>query len=84
MRINTTRLTPLFDQYSNQENRLTHALMHTLAGSDKILSRFMNQVLGIKCNLKSQEIQITTQKRPFSLEDTDSDKIDRSRWMDYR
>lgn len=76
MRINTTRLTPLFDQYSNQENRLTHALMHTLAGSERILSKFMKQVLGIKCNLKGREIEITTQKRPFSMEDTDSERVD--------
>jgi hypothetical protein len=49
MKIDTTRLTPLIlDQYSNQENRLTHALMHTLAGSVKILRCFLKEVQGIK------------------------------------
>lgn len=76
MKIDTTRLTPLFDQYSNQENRLTHALMHTLAASDRILSGFMKEVLGIKSNLKGRDIEITTQKRPFSIEDMDSEKND--------
>lgn len=76
MKIDTTRLTLLFDQYSNQENRLTHALMHTLAGSGKILRRFLNEVLVNKGPLREREFQITTQKRPFSEEDTDSDKVD--------
>lgn len=76
MKIDTDRLTPLFDQYSNQENRLTHALMHTLAGSDKILKAFLDQVLGIKRSIIGRELEITTQKRPFSQEDTDPDKVD--------
>jgi len=76
MKIDTERLTPLFDQYSNPENRLTHALMHTLAGSDKILKAFLDQVLGIRRSFIGKEIEITTQKRPFSQEDTDRDKVD--------
>ena len=76
MKIDTTRLTPLFDQYSNKENRLTHALMHTLAASDKILRLFFNRICSIKGSVSRREFEITTQKRPFSQEDTDPDRID--------
>lgn len=76
MKIDTDRLTLLFDQYSNPENRLTHALMHTLAGSDKILQAFLAQVIGINRDGIGREVEITTQKRPFSQEDTDIEKID--------
>lgn len=76
MKIDTDRLTPLFDQYSNQENRLTHALMHTLAGSERILKSFLIQILGIRQHSIGKDIEITTQKRPFSQEDTDLTKID--------
>ena len=76
MKIDTDRLTPLFDQYSNQENRLTHSLMHTLAGSDKILKSFFGQILGIRQRSIGKEVEITTQKRPFSQEDMDLDRVD--------
>jgi hypothetical protein len=76
VKIETKKLTPLYDQYSNQENRLTHALMHTLAGSEKIFRQFLIQSLGIKEGLRGREFEISTQKRPFSQEDIDLKKVD--------
>jgi len=76
LKIVTNRLTPLFDQYSNQENRLPHALMHTLAGSEKLFKQFLRKNLDISSGLIGREFQISTQKRPFSQEDIDIRKVD--------
>ena len=76
MKIITNKLTPLFDQYSNNENRLTHALLHTIGGSERILRLFLKKVIGLKGKMGVLEVEVSTQKRPFSHEDTDPDKVD--------
>ncbi|MBW1668252.1 MAG: hypothetical protein JRJ66_09415 [Deltaproteobacteria bacterium] len=47
MRINKDRLNPLYDQYSNEENRLTHALLHTIGSSQWLFSRFLREIVGV-------------------------------------
>ena len=76
MKIITDKLTPLFDQYRNNENRLTHALLHTIGGSERILRLFLKKVIGLKGKMGVLEVEVSTQKRPFSHEETDPDKVD--------
>ena len=40
MKIEKSGLHPLYDQYANDENRLTHALLHTVGSSEWLFSRF--------------------------------------------
>ena len=76
MKIDRSRLTPIYDQYSNQENRLTHALLHTIGSSTIILNRFLREVIGIKGSIVSQTFEVSTQKVPFSHGDDKPEKID--------
>ena len=66
MKINKTKLYPLYDQYSNDENRLTHALLHTIGSSDLIFTYFLKQIVGIKKLYISGIFEISTQKVPSS------------------
>ena len=75
MKIETKKLTPLYDQYSNQENRLTHAFS-TLAGSEKIFRQFLSSLLELRKAWGVESLKISTQKRPFSQEDIDLKKVD--------
>jgi len=76
MKINTTGLHPLFDQYSNDENRLTHALLHTIASSRWLLANFLKKFIGINYSFRGSTFQISTQKVPFSQQDLDPPEID--------
>jgi hypothetical protein len=61
MKIISHKLTPLFDQYSNNENRLIHALLHTIGGSERILRLFLKEVIGFKGKIGGLETQWETQ-----------------------
>lgn len=76
MKIDATRLTSLYDQYSNQENRLTHALLHTIGSSHKIFVKFLKDFTGIRYVLGRDTYEISTQKVPLSHVDKDPDKVD--------
>ncbi len=76
MKVDATRLTPLYDQYSNQENRLTHALLHTIGSSNKILLKFLKGFIGIQYAFGRDTYEISTQKVPFSHADKDPNKVD--------
>ena len=76
MKIDAIRLTPLYDQYSNQENRLTHALLHTIGSSSQIFVKFLKDFTGIRYGFGRDTYEISTQKVPFSHEDKDPDKVD--------
>jgi hypothetical protein len=69
MRIDKTRLNPLFEQYSNQENRLTHALLHTVGSSESLFSKFLKDIVGVKKVPKKETYEISSQKAPLSLGD---------------
>ena len=76
MKINKTGLHPLYDQYSNEENRLTHALLHTIGSSEWIFSRFLKDFLGLRV-LSAREIyEISTQKIPFSHGDNALEQVE--------
>lgn len=76
MKIINARLNTLYDQYSNQENRLTHALLHTISSSERLFFGFLKNIVGIKKIKLSQQYEISTQKRPFSFGDKDTGEIE--------
>ncbi len=76
MKIDTTSLHPLFDQFTNAENRLTHALLHTIGSSPFLFSRFLQNIVGISYNLSGGIFEISTQKVPFSHGDNDQEKVE--------
>lgn len=76
MKIETSRLNPLYDQYSNPENRLTHALLHTVGSSKWLISRFLKQIVGVNLSLGRETIEVSSQKEPFSKEDSDPEKVE--------
>jgi len=76
MKINKDRLHPLYDQYSNDENRLTHALLHTIGSSSLLLSRFLKNIIGISCNFSGGIFEISTQKVPNAHGDNDQEKVE--------
>jgi len=51
MKINKARLHPLYDRYANEENRLTHALLHTVSSSEWLFSRFLKNFVGVNVSL---------------------------------
>ena len=71
MKIDKTQLCPLYDQYSNEENRLTHALLHTIGSSEYIFTEFIRNIVGIKSFYKSGIFEISTQKKPKGYGDKD-------------
>jgi len=76
MKIDKDRLHPLYDQYSNAENRLTHALLHTIGSSQFLFSRFLKNIVGISDNLSGGIFEISTQKVPFYHGDNDQEKVE--------
>lgn len=76
MKINKDRLHPLFDQYSNEENRLTHALLHTVGSSEWLFSRFLKSFVGIDFSVAKGAFEISTQKVPFSHGDEKAEEVE--------
>jgi hypothetical protein len=58
----------LFDQYAQPENRLTNALLQTLASSRRLAAAFLKDFIGIRCS-PHESIEITSQKRPGGVRD---------------
>ena len=76
MKIDKSRLNPLYDQYSNVENRLTHALLHTISCSASVLANFLREIAGIRRLSKRETYEICTQKVPFSHGDLETGEIE--------
>ena len=76
MKVDNSKLNPIYEQYSNEENRLTHAILHTIGSSNWIFTSFLNKVVGIKPFRKSGIFEISTQKVPLGHGDSDSDKVE--------
>jgi hypothetical protein len=75
MKINRDGLNPLYDQYSNEENRLTHALLHTIGSSRRLLTEFLKKIVGAKSSFSRESYEISSQKIPFAQGDKDPDEI---------
>ena len=76
MNIKKDRLNSLYDQYSNQENRLTHALLHTIGSSQSLFSRFLKDIVVVSSFSARETYEISTQKVPFSHGDNDAKDIE--------
>src|SRR4030067_3157533 len=58
-----SNLRNLFNQYEQEENRLTHSLLHTIARSDKLFVDFLKFAVG-KCPFnKKDKVYIGSQGR---------------------
>jgi len=68
MKIDSSRLHNIFDQYSVEENRITNAFLQTLAHDETLLKTFLVKYLGVRINNNSS-IFISAQKRPFDIGD---------------
>ncbi|MFH1349495.1 MAG: hypothetical protein ABII26_01025 [Pseudomonadota bacterium] len=76
MKIDKSGLHPLYDQSTNEENRLTHALLHTIGSSQWLFIRFLTNLVGINTSLIGKRCEISTQKVPSSHGDSDLKKIE--------
>jgi len=77
MQINKKGLHSIFDQYCNEENRLTHALLHTIGSSSWLFISFLKNIVGINASIPGNKIyEISTQKVPFSHGDNDPQKVE--------
>lgn len=54
----------IFDQYSVDENRVTNALLQTLASSPSLSRSFLKQFLKLRVRARRADIVISAQKRP--------------------
>src|SRR5665213_2610667 len=54
----------VFDQYSQLENRVTHALLSALNHDRKMLSRFLRDFLGIDLPTDPRRLEVTEQSYP--------------------
>lgn len=76
MKIDKARLHSIYDQYSNEENRLTHALLHTIGSSRWLFARFLKDIVGVSALQRKETYEISTQKVPFSHGDSDVKEIE--------
>jgi hypothetical protein len=75
-----SRLPNLFDQYSQEENRVTNALLQTLAFSPQLARSFLKEFVGISLDIRRDQLVIATQKSPHGKGDqADSKKADSDR-----
>ncbi len=73
-----SNLPNLFDQYSVEENRVTNALLQTVASSPTIVSSFLKEFISERHDARSDKIEIDTQKRPSRSGDRrTTSKLDR-------
>ena len=59
-----SELPNLFDQYSQYENKVTNALLQTLATSPRLAASFLKDFIGIQFNPRRERLILTAQKRP--------------------
>ena len=67
------RLNNIFDQYDQEENRITNAFLQTLAKNRELLKAFLNGCFNIQIG-KNTAIVISSQKEPFGLGDEEDDR----------
>lgn len=66
------RLNNIFDQYDQEENRVTNAFLQTLSKDKKLLKAFLGGYFDIHL-AKSSNVVISSQKEPFGLGDEEED-----------
>lgn len=63
----------VFDQYSQPENRLTHALMTALNEDRWLLSRFIDELVKTQSPIRSTKLSVLEQKYPGEIEHSEAD-----------
>lgn len=58
----------VFDQYSQPENRITHALMTALHEDRRLLGRFLDEVAGVQAPRPPEALSVLEQQVPGELE----------------
>jgi hypothetical protein len=67
------RLSNIFDQYDQEENRITNSLLQTLAKNTALLKAFFQKNFSINLG-KNSIVVISSQKEPFALGDEEDDR----------
>jgi hypothetical protein len=67
----------LFDQYSQPENRFTHALLTALNEDRYLLELFLRELVKAKPPVKASKLSILEQRFPGEEEPSDEDDLDR-------
>jgi hypothetical protein len=67
------RLNNIFDQYDQEENRVTNAFLQTLAKNGELLKTFLEKYFNIHVN-KNANVVISSQKEPLGLGDEENDR----------
>jgi len=68
-----SRLNNIFDQYDQDENRITNAFLQTLVKNRELLRAFLKKCFNIQLG-KAANIVISSQKEPFGLGDEEEDR----------
>lgn len=63
----------VFDQYSQPENRVTHALMTALDQDRKLLDLFLRELIGVKPPRHPTKLSVLEQQYPNTLEVTEEE-----------
>jgi hypothetical protein len=66
----------IFDQYSQPENRVTHALMTALNEDRKLLKLFLHELVSVRAPCDPRELAVLEQKYPGE-EETSEEDLDR-------
>jgi hypothetical protein len=67
----------IFDQYSQPENRLTHALMTALHLDRDLLQSFFRKVIGVKLPCATSKLKLLTQSSPGLSEQSEENEEQR-------
>src|SRR5258706_12151558 len=67
----------LFDQYSQPENRVTHALMTALDQDRKVLGRFLRELVKVRAPINPRRLIVLEQRFPGEDEPSEEDDLER-------
>ena len=70
-----SNLNNIFDQYHVEENRITNALLQTLARNRELLKVFLQRYFGISPK-RNSKVVISCQKEPFSTGDQAENQVE--------
>src|ERR1700682_3739058 len=70
------QLRNIFDQYSQPENRVTHALMTAIDEDRTLLGLFLRELVKVKSPLDSRKLSVLEQQYPGE-EEPSEDELDR-------
>ncbi len=73
MKVESSTLNNLFDQYDVEENAVTNAFLQTLAGDKDLLKDFLWRYFKIRVG-ENSTVTISSQKKPSSSEDSGGEK----------